>query len=264
MTCNHLREYLFAFLDNELDAALSIEVQRHLEHCPSCAREAEIERVIRRQLEQHMQADGGEAARHRELLERVIAKEPVSVRLRPMRRRLFLITGMAATLVFAFAAWRLYRQVAVPRTGGTFADLLVADFDHFIEKGMPLEIESGNAEVVAAWLSGRTGLPVELSHPPAEEGRLLGGRKCSIAGNPAAFAVYELHGVPASVVILSGTEADLERMGQVRHEGRTHWVDRCGGKTIVACPRDGVIHAAVSTLDDDKLLTLMPGDGRAP
>jgi len=39
MNCRELREYLFAFLDNELDAASSIEVQEHLEHCPLCARD---------------------------------------------------------------------------------------------------------------------------------------------------------------------------------------------------------------------------------
>lgn len=46
MICNETREYLFAFLDNELDAHLSIEVQRHLDHCPDCAQQADIEREI--------------------------------------------------------------------------------------------------------------------------------------------------------------------------------------------------------------------------
>ncbi len=50
MICSEVREYLFAFLDNELDAQLSIALQLHLEHCPICAREVEIERTIREQL----------------------------------------------------------------------------------------------------------------------------------------------------------------------------------------------------------------------
>ena len=50
MTCRETREHLFAFLDNELDAPLSIELQRHLERCPECAREAEIERTVGKKL----------------------------------------------------------------------------------------------------------------------------------------------------------------------------------------------------------------------
>ena len=48
MNCTEIREYLFAFLDNELDAHLSIELQHHLDHCPACAQQAEIEREGRR------------------------------------------------------------------------------------------------------------------------------------------------------------------------------------------------------------------------
>ena len=56
MNCGEAREYLFAFLDSELDASLSIELQRHLERCPDCAREAEIERTIRRHLGSALEA----------------------------------------------------------------------------------------------------------------------------------------------------------------------------------------------------------------
>ena len=50
MNCGEAREYLIAFLDGELDASLSVEVQLHLDHCCDCAREAEIERTIRGRL----------------------------------------------------------------------------------------------------------------------------------------------------------------------------------------------------------------------
>ena len=46
MTCREIRDYLFAFLDNELEASLSVELQRHLERCPQCAHDAETERTV--------------------------------------------------------------------------------------------------------------------------------------------------------------------------------------------------------------------------
>ena len=50
MTCRQTREFLFAFLDNELDAPRSIDLQLHLDGCPDCAREAEIERATKTHL----------------------------------------------------------------------------------------------------------------------------------------------------------------------------------------------------------------------
>lgn len=50
MNCGEAREVLYAFLDSELESALSIEVQRHLESCAQCGREAETEREIRKRL----------------------------------------------------------------------------------------------------------------------------------------------------------------------------------------------------------------------
>ena len=86
MNCRELREYLFAFLDSELDAALSIEVQRHLEQCPECAREAEIERAIRRQLsnalhERDDEATGGKETELEAIVTTITARSSEGVRL---------------------------------------------------------------------------------------------------------------------------------------------------------------------------------------
>ncbi len=46
MRCGDVREFMFAFLDNELDVRRSMALQRHLDRCPYCARQVEIERII--------------------------------------------------------------------------------------------------------------------------------------------------------------------------------------------------------------------------
>ena len=54
MNCGETREYVFAFLDSELETPLSIDLQLHLDGCPDCAREAEIERAIHKRLDHMM------------------------------------------------------------------------------------------------------------------------------------------------------------------------------------------------------------------
>ena len=75
MICSETREYLFAFLDSELDAPLSIELQRHVERCPDCAREVEIERAIKRQLGVRLEAQCSEYVLDENALMRAMMNE---------------------------------------------------------------------------------------------------------------------------------------------------------------------------------------------
>ncbi len=266
MTCGETREYLFAFLDSELDAPLSIELQRHLDGCPDCAREAEIERSVRRQLAGTLGAGvetlpvldeslgdrfelGGRAAPTTEEM--------------PKRWAVDWGRAVAAAAALAFVVgvggWLLIDgERAAGGTGG-LSELLVADFEHFMEEGAVVQIDSADRETVAEWLEAKTTVAIVL--PPLLDGgcSLVGGRKCKIAGAPAAFAVYDLDDTPASLVALAADGTDLGEMRLVEAEDDAHWVDQREGYTIVACRRDGLIYAAVSRLPEERLLCLMSG-----
>lgn len=263
MTCAEVREYLFAFLDNELDAPLSIELQRHLERCHDCARETEIERTIRKQLEELSDAGAAEVPALNEssgglfpLDQGVMLKGPV--RLETMARRgSLLATAAAVLLVIGGATWFVLPKNKTSHAGGRFPDLVISDLEHFLETGKPLQIASTDPGSVATWLHQQTNLPIALPAENDPRYKLVGGRKCKIGGRPAAFAMYEVRGVPASLVVVSGGDAELDGMERVRESGRTHWVDRCKGHTVVACRRGPLVYAVVSRLPEDELLFLM-------
>ncbi|MCH8880504.1 MAG: zf-HC2 domain-containing protein, partial [Planctomycetes bacterium] len=101
MICTDAREYLFAFLDNELDAHLSIEVQRHLEHCPGCAQQAEIEREIGKHLTTELQDDSVAPPLDEAAVERMLALRPASVITGLSvfsRRQVLQLSGLAAAV----------------------------------------------------------------------------------------------------------------------------------------------------------------------
>ncbi len=260
MTCAEVREYLFGFLDSELDAALSIELQRHLERCAACAREAEIERAIRRRLAKRIEAacparPFDDAALYRTLVAGAPRRRRRFASI--LRRRALALTSAAALVVISLVVW-LPSWTAGTRPGvHQFADWVIADFEHFVREGQPLQLASSDPKAVAGWLLENTGIDVDM--PPADSpGRhLIGARRCSIGGKPAAFAMFRLRGVPASVVATPAGGIDLSRMTRVEHAGRAHWVDRCRGHTVVACRRGGSLVAAVSTLPERELLILM-------
>jgi anti-sigma factor RsiW len=261
MNCGEAREYLFAFLDNELDAALSMEVQQHIEHCPLCARECEIEHVVGRRLAHRLQATAEtppfEEAKLASLLH---GRKKTLERAAPRRRRSrwWALAGSAAAVLILLAPVIMERRESRLTPHARLPDALVDDFVHFVVEQKPLQIESPDALEVSAWLRDRTALAVRLPAVGPARGTLLGGRKCKIAGAPAAFAVYRIGNELASVVALRADDEDLAAMKRVERDGHAHWVDHCRGHTVLACRRGQLVYVVVSRLPEEAVSLLMP------
>jgi anti-sigma factor RsiW len=258
MTCQETHEYLYAFLDSELDAPLSIEFQRHLERCPDCAQQAEIERAIRRQLGATLESQVVWPLADERSLRHTIDQVTGQRRsLRLFSRRGYLLSGVAAAVIIVVGIWSALPGGHTSQPGSAFADLLVKDFEHFQQKGRPLEIASADRGVVSDWLRDKTALALVLPTIDVAHGKLLGGRKCSLEGRPAAFALYEIKGVPVSLVVVSRDAARIVPDSPMPGPDKPHFVDWCRGHTVVACTRGPLTYAAVSTLPAEDLMRLM-------
>jgi len=196
MTCGDVHVYLFAFLDNELESSRSIELQQHLDQCAACAREAEIERTIQKRLHAALALGGSRVTdldpsfAARSLEERAAGPgQPAATRRAwfPRKRR----AALAAMIPLAIAgAWLGWGRGLAP-VPPAISELAVADFRHFEKEGMPLQIVSADKEEVAGWLREKTSIDMVLPNQSESPWRLAGGRKCSMDGQRAAFAVYQ-------------------------------------------------------------------------
>ncbi|MCH7721013.1 MAG: zf-HC2 domain-containing protein [Planctomycetes bacterium] len=266
MTCREAREFLFAFLDNELDAPLSIELQLHLDGCPDCAREAEIERAIHTHLAGSLEqtadpvpafdvhAVGDETRLQRDIpVETNAARSAISIH----RRKLIGVAALVVILL-GFGIWYRGGGLGAPQTP-QLAEWMVSDFEHFIDQGAYVQLASADATEVADWLSRKTALAVALPTSADPQCKLIGARKCSLDGQPVAFAVYEMHGTLAAVAVLASAPEYLKQMEESRHDGDRYWVDHRRGHTVVACRRGELVYAAVSKLPEEELICLMTG-----
>ncbi|MCH8912716.1 MAG: zf-HC2 domain-containing protein [Planctomycetes bacterium] len=258
MNCTEIREYLFAFLDNELDAHLSIELQHHLDHCPTCAQQAEIEREVRRQLGGVLANAQAVPAFDATVLAAALTDgraEPGTVRFAGRHWRAAKFVGIAAAVAVIVILWTVTRDVGPPKPqAGSLADLMVQDYRHFVEQGETVQLASADAVEVSTWLREQTGLDVSLAAMTGQRCKLIGARKCTLAGQPAAFALYDMEGTAVSLVATDAAVADMGTMKRADSHGDEVWVDHCKGHTVVAKRQGTLVYAAVSTLPQNDLI----------
>ena len=258
MNCTEIREYLFAFLDNELDAHLSIELQHHLDHCPTCAQQAEIEREVRRQLGGVLANAQAVPAFDATVLVTALADgraQPGTARFAGRHWRAAKFVGVAAAVAVIVILWTVTRDVGPPKPqAGSLADLMVQDYRHFVGEGKTVQFASADAAEVSTWLRGQTGLDVSLAAMTGQRCKLIGARKCTLAGRSAAFALYDMEGTAVSLVATDAAITDMGTMRRADSHGDEVWVDHCKGHTVVAKRQGTLVYAAVSTLPQNDLI----------
>ena len=256
MTCEEAREYIFAFLDNELEAPLSMALQHHIDHCPLCAREVEIERAVQDRLTHALHPPAPEVPLPRQALERTPSRDEAAG---GWPRRAVLAACAAVVLGGALTAYVMVQRAHVDQIRAGFVSLAVRDFEHFLEEGRPIHFASSNANAVSAWLLEQTNLEVILPEVRGPNCRLLGARRCTIADKPAAFVVYDMDRTPVSLLAVTGDAAGLAHMNQVESDGRVYWVDRVGQTSVLAYRRNNLVYAVVSRLTPPELMDLFSG-----
>ena len=269
MNCRETREFLFAFLDNELDAALSLAVQRHLEQCCDCAREAEIERAVREHLSNALAAGSPDApfdearvlkslsiqgstgvpAGGDKFLTGTEAGATVRVVFPPLLRGgrgglLWLVCALSLAAAIFLVAMLTGRKPAA-RDGAISSDVLVDDFERFAAEGEPLNFVSADRAEVSAWILAQVKLPVQL---PQMHGKckLLGARHCRLKGKDAALALYDMEGTRATLLVLAGKQPDVQSAASVR------------GHTLISIEHEGLTYAAIGDLPGERLAELIP------
>ena len=260
MICSEAREYLFAFLDNELDASLSMEFQHHIDHCAVCAREAEIERVIREQLVCALKTQDSEIPFNKHAIKHIIRQNKASIFHRSlMSRRTFLAACAAVVVAVGITSHFVMQYVGDTKDHCKFVNLVVSDFEHFLQEGQPIHFASSNASAVSNWLLHQTDLEVVLPEAKGPYCKLLGARRCKIEGRPAAFVVYEMKGTPVSLLAVTGRNGDLKQMNQVEYNDQIHWVDHFKDISVVAYRRNNLVYAMVSKLNKNELIHFLSG-----
>lgn len=242
MNCQDCRDFLDAYLDNELDAASAIRVQQHLHECRECqealrSRQA-LQTLLRRE---ELRFEPPPELRNR--VTRVLASPGgVSAAVQPLPRTtriipLFVPLAMAAALaLLAGLAWfnagALFRPASV---GPLVAEITSSHIRSLLADHL-LDVTSSDQHTVKPWFAGKIQYSPPVKDLSAAGFKLAGGRLEYINRQDVAALVYQYNKHIINLFVWPVTEKGKSAESTFTRDGYNlvHW------------EKDGMAYWAVS------------------
>ncbi|MCG8557436.1 MAG: zf-HC2 domain-containing protein [Proteobacteria bacterium] len=264
--------YIGAYVDGELDAGRSVEVEAHVEACSDCRRQLAVERILRKELSSRMAPPGApELVRVRArtaLRERwATASGPSEPWYEPVLPR-WTWAAAAAVLLGASSVVGLGlsepgRQLIdqmvqaegrVPAKSAIVELPILHDVVNRHSHALPSDVE--HAEQVEPWFRGKVPFqvrPVEFERFPV---RMTGARLSHVRGRQAATLYYNVGGRRLTVVVFESPAEVTWGDKRVRLGKRELPYHEVRGYTVPIVQRSGLVYAITGDLDRRSLLQL--------
>jgi anti-sigma factor RsiW len=191
MTCHELLRTQ-AYLDGQLDGAAAAEAERHMQGCLDCqafsAEAAHLSDAVRRNLVRHRAP-----AHLRARVASALPRERPSAKMLPFRLGRGFWAGAASGVGVSALAAGFAILAILPPSAQTLAQAVTDAHTGALMSGRVIAVASSNHHTVKPWFAGRVPLSPPVADFAPQGFALTGGRRDTVAGNPAAVVVYR-HG----------------------------------------------------------------------
>lgn len=208
MNCRDAEPLLHARLDNELDVAGAMTVDRHLSECRACAAQYAALENLKQDIAAAQPAYELPIRLERKLASRFTSQPTLFARLwsRPWPSAAALV-GLAAcigaVILFLPAIWN---------TGGTNAIAAEILDNHLraLQPGHLIDVESSDQHTVKPWFQGKTDFSPPVPDLTNDGFVLIGGRLEVIHRQPAAAVVYKRRQHVISLYVSPSLDGDAK------------------------------------------------------
>jgi mycothiol system anti-sigma-R factor len=213
MNCAEMLSWLDGYVDEELDLARSVEVERHLAVCADCAAQIQALRKLRSMIARNAPYHTAPA----ELRKRVESLMP-----RPKRHPLWKMAWMPAAA--ALAASLATVLIIGVRPSNTIEQQVVASHYRSLLANHLTDVASSDRHTVKPWFTGKLDFGADVFDLSGSGFPLAGGRLDYIDGRTVAALVYNRgrHVINVFVWPESGSER-APRFDSARGYNVVHW-----------------------------------------
>ena len=242
MNCEQAKPLIPLYVDGELDTTQSLEMERHLQQCPACAKEWRALLALQKFVRQEELFFAAPAALRRNLLAELRGEAGRTAE-RSFWSWKWLAAALsgAATVCLAFLLVLTLRQ---PSAGDALARELVSSHIRSLMASHALDVVSTDQHTVKPWFDGKLDFAPPVKDLAAQEFPLIGGRLDYIANRPVAALVFQRHKHIINVFIWPHGGNDISPAAISPHQGYNliHWTQA------------GMTCWAVSDLNEKELL----------
>lgn len=190
MMCDDARLLLHAYLDNELDAAQSVTIIRHLQACPGCAASYADYAQLRKGL-----AHASLYRRAPDALRKPWSTETPAIPAAPPTRTrraplaLAMAAGFAAALIISTPLW-LARRAS---DAGQWANEAISSHIRSMQPQHLVDVLSTDQHTVKPWFDGKLDFSPRVKDLVKQGFPLVGGRLDALGGHSVAALIYKRH-----------------------------------------------------------------------
>jgi mycothiol system anti-sigma-R factor len=191
MNCDEARQLLHAYVDDELDLATTLQIEKHLPGCPKCRKELEAAQVVRTAVAQPAVYYPAPSELRDRLTKAIRAEtreiSPSSRSITPWWRRPIAFSGLAASLLLVIGSMVLFAPTHAP--SGQI-DELVGSHVRSLGADHLMDVASTDQHTVKPWFTGKIDFSPPVVDLSGEGFPLIGGRLDYLEQKKVAALIY--------------------------------------------------------------------------
>lgn len=249
MECREVKEYLYSFLDSELDDQKSALIKEHFSICPLCSLMLENEKKLDSLLKKNIPQETAPYELKEEILKQVedYHKKEISRFVLPVLRPALI--GIIGVVLFFILLSFINRPFPV------YSETL-KEHIQFLQGNLSMHIVSKKPQDVSKWLQAKLDFKVMVPDLSSQNVNLLGARVCSLKNKKSAYIMYEKDGHNISVFMFDAKNLRLPKAKKVPITNKIFYLSKDRGYNSALWIDEGIACVFVSDLDEAELLYL--------